>query len=151
MFKKKIFIILLFFLTQCGYNSVYKNSSNQNLKIVLNNFTGDKEFNKKINSEIKKYYNNNSENIFEISVDSNLKKQIISKNTKGEISMYELIVRCEFEIKHKNKSQLVSFNESLKIKTSDDSFEQKKYENIVKNNFAKSIKDKLILKLNTLE
>jgi len=49
MFKKKIFIILLFFLTQCGYNSVYKNSSNQNLKIVLNNFTGDKEFNKKIN------------------------------------------------------------------------------------------------------
>ena len=44
----------------------------------------------------------------------------------------------------------MTFSESLRIKNIDDTFEQRKYENIVKNNFARSIKEKLIMKLNTM-
>jgi len=37
--------------------------------------------------------------------------------------------------------------ENLKIEYNDDSFEQKKYENTIKNNFASSMIEKLIMKL----
>lgn len=149
--KNLIFIILLIFLSNCGYSKVYNNSSDTEIKITLLEMEGNREINKKINSELKKYYSNESENLFKIKINTILNKEIISKDATGKITNYELNAVSDFQISYNGKNVNVSFEEKLNIKNIEDSFEQRKYENVVKNNFASSIREKLILKLKTLK
>ena len=61
------------------------------------------------------------------------------------------MVVSDFQINYKNQNYNISFKESIRIKSMDDAFEQRKYENIIINNFASSIHEKLLLKLKTLQ
>ena len=150
--NKKIFLILiLVFLNQCGYSNIYKNENDSNLKIIITNLEGDDELNKKINSELKQYFSNNVENIYSLNIFTKFNKFIISRDGKGKVSTYELLANANFKIKFNETEYEISINESLKVNDKEDSFEQRKNENIVKVNFAKSIKEKLILKLKTLK
>ena len=65
-------------------------------------------------------------------------------------SNFELIASVIFEVSYDNNNKKFNFIENVKIENKDDSFEQRKYENNIKKNFAKLIKEKLILKLSTL-
>ena len=80
-----------------------------------------------------------------------LSKEIISKDTTGKITNYELRATSNFVINYKGKNLNASFQEKINVKNIDDTFEQRKYENVVKNNFASSIQEKLVLKLKTLK
>ena len=150
MYKKFLFIFCILLINQCGYSPVYKKDLDKNITIIIVDQKGDKEFNNKLFSELKQYQSNVSNNEYKIKIDSNVDKRIISKNTAGKATNFELSVSVIFELDHNNKIQSFAFNESLKIKNIDDTFEQQKYENIVKNNFARSIKEKLITRLNTM-
>ena len=87
---------------------------------------------------------------YKIKINSAVNKKIISKNTAGKTTNFEIKVDVIFEVNYEKNKEVITFRESLKIKNIDDTFEQRKYENIVKNNFAKSIKERLIIKLNTM-
>ena len=150
--NKKIFLILiLVFLNQCGYSNIYKNENDTNLKIIITSMEGDTELNKKINSELKQYFSDNMENIYSLKIFTKFNKFIISRDAQGKVSTYELLADTNVQIKFNETEYEISINESLKVNDKEDSFEQRKYENIVKVNFAKSIKEKLILKLKTLK
>jgi len=149
--KNLFLVIIFFFLTHCGYTAVYKKDTNSEIKISLAKMEGNKEFNNKINSQLRRYYNNESKNIFVISINSRFNKETISKDTTGKVTNYELVAISNFQIIYRNKNHNVTFKESLRIKNMDDAFEQRKYENIIKNNFASSIHEKLLLKLKTLQ
>ncbi len=143
-------ILILLLLSQCGYTTVYNKDKDSDIKISINNFDGNTEFNNRLNSVLREYYNNDSLNKFEIDVNSNFSKKIISKDSKGKASNYEVSANATFKISYEKGVQTITFSEILKIKNLQDSFEQKKYENIIKTNFAENIKRKLILKLKTL-
>ena len=59
-------------------------------------------------------------------------------------------MKTEFKIEHNEINKIVKILESLKIKNKDDIFEQAKYEKVIKNNFANSMKDKLLVQLKVL-
>ena len=149
--KNLILIIIFFFLTQFCYTAVYKQSPNSKIKIVILKMEGNRELNNKINLQLRKHSNTVSENEFKINISTKLNKNTISKDETGKITNYELIAISNFKINYKNQSHNISFKESLKIKSVDDAFEQRKYENIVKNNFASSIYEQLLFKLKTLQ
>ena len=151
MHKNLIFIVLLIFLSNCGYSTVYKNNSVSNINIIIVEMNGNREINNRINSRLKKYYSNETENIFRIKMNTILNKEIISKDTTGKITNYELQAISSFQINYNKKNVSFTFKEKLNIKNIEDSFEQRKYENVVKNNFASSIQEKLILKLKTIK
>ena len=151
MHKNLIFIVLLIFLSNCGYSTVYKNNSVSNINIIIVEMNGNREINNRINSRLKKYYSNETENIFRIKMNTILNKEIISKDATGKITNYELQAISSFQINYNEKNISFTFKEKLNIKNIEDSFEQRKYENVVKNNFASSIQEKLILKLKTIK
>ena len=151
MNKKLILIIVFIFLSQCGYSPVYKANTKSNVNIILADLKGDKDFNNKLNSKLRKYYNIDSENSFTISVNSKIEKNTITKNSKGKITNYELIATTTFKIVYKNEENNLILRENLKILNKDDSFEEKKYEDAAKNTFASSMIERLIIKLNTLK
>ena len=150
MYKKLIFILCILLTNQCGYSPIYNKDLNKNINIKIIDQTGDIEFNKKLYSELKQYLTTNSKESYNININSLVNKKIISKNTTGKTTSFEINVNVIFEVTHEKNNKIMTFSERLTIKNIDDTFEQRKYENIVKNNFAKSIKNKLIMKLNTM-
>ena len=76
-----------------------------------------------------------------------MKKKIISKDTKGSVSEYELNVLTYFTISGLEKEQKLFLKENQNLKNISDKFEQKNYENIIKQNFASSLVRKLNLEI----
>jgi hypothetical protein len=145
--KNVILILFLFFLNNCGYTSVYKNQNSQDFQIKVINMTGDNEINNLIKNELK-FYSNRSSNIkYDISINSEYQKIIVSKNSAGVATDYKLIVDTEINFDKEDKNNILNFNENINIKSNSNSFEQNNYEKNIKKNFASSISNKLIINI----
>jgi len=149
---KKIFLItFILILNSCGYNPIYTNNSTQDIKIIISELKGDREFGNKIYQELKPYLNTNTKKEYKLVINTNFTKVIITKDSKGEPSNFNMTAEVTIEVKHESINETLVFTENLKIKNNDNSFEQREYEDMIKNDFARSIKDKLITKLQILK
>ena len=137
-------IILLLFLSSCGYSSIYKNQQSRNFQLNIVGTEGDYEMNNLISNEIKLYLNKNSQNIYDINIDTDYRKDILAKNSSGVITDYNLSVVSVFSINLKNKNKTFKFEENINIKNQSEVFEHNTYEKNIKRNFASSIREKLI-------
>jgi len=144
--KNLIIITVLFFVTACGYTSVYKNKTTD-LQINIMEMKGDNEFNNFIKNEINLYSNNNSKNKYEISILSKYIKNIITKDTSGVATDFKVSVNAKISIINDEETKEFEFNEKINIKNNLDSFEQNSYERNIKKNFASTIREKLITKI----
>ena len=142
--KKITLIFLILFLSSCGYSSIYKNQKPQDFKIIFQSEKGDYEMNNLIKNEIKQYSNKDSLNIYNVKINTNYEKKILTKNSSGAITDYNLSVYSVFFINIRNKNKTFKFEENINIKNQTDSFEQNTYEINIKRNFASSIREKLI-------
>ncbi len=148
---KRIFLILLFVnVTHCGFVPINiannKNITIQNIKII----GGDRKLNIFLQKNLERYQQNISENLFNITINSSYEKKVISKNAAGAATKYQLKATANFEIQYNNTINNVSFIETFNIDHSSDDFENRSYENSLKENFANSIAQKLIFKLLSL-
>tara|TARA_B100001057_G_scaffold415062_1_gene432438 strand:- start:1286 stop:1747 length:462 start_codon:yes stop_codon:yes gene_type:complete len=150
-YKKVFIMVLLLALSNCGYNRIYTNNSIQDIRITISELKGDKEFSNKIYRELKPYFNVTSDKEYELIITADFKKEIVTKDIKGDISVFNLIAEVGVDVNHINKQHTLFFSENLKINNKNNSFEQREYEDNVKKNFARSIKEKLISKLRILK
>ena len=146
---KKIFFILVFInFTNCGFVPINSLNNNQNLTIQsIKVVSGDRKINMVLQKNLKRYQKDNSENPFNIDITTSYEKTPISKNTKGATTTYQLKATANFEIQYKNLKENISYLETFNIDHSNDEFENRKYEDNVKENFANSFSQKLISKL----
>lgn len=145
--RNVILITFLFFIYSCGYTSVYKELQNLDIKINITDMQGDREMNNLIKNEINLSSNKNFTKQFDITMKNDFGKKIIAKNNAGSITDYELFVVSTFTILFNNKTQNVTFTETINVKNKVDTFEQNLYKKTVKRNFASSIREKLIFKI----
>ena len=145
--KNIILILFLFFLNNCGYTSVYKNQKSQDFQISIIEMTGDDEINNLIKNELKFYSNRNSNIKYNISINSNYQKIIVSKNSAGVATDYKLIAETIISFDQEGKNNILNFNENINIKSNSNSYEQNNYEKSIKKNFASSISNKFIIKI----
>ena len=144
--KNIILITFLFFIYNCGYTSVY-NPKNIDFQISVKEVQGDRGMNNLIKNELRLYSNKKSTNIYNIKVNTNYKKDTLTKNSSGIITDYSLSVISVFVINFNENTEIVKFEENINIKNQADTFEQKIYEENIKRNFASSIRRKLISKI----
>ena len=142
--KNLTLIILILFLSGCGYSSIYKNQQSLDFQLNIIRTDGDYEINNLISNEIKLYSNKDSQNIYDINIDTDFKKDILAKNSSGVITDYNLSVVSIFSINLNNKNKTFKFEENINIKNQSDIFEQNMYEKNIKRNFASSIREKLM-------
>ena len=83
-------------------------------------------------------------NIYNLNIDTEYEKKILTKNSSGVITDYILSTTSKFSIDLKHKTKIFKFEESINIKNQSDTFEQNIYEKNIKRNFASSIREKLI-------
>ena len=147
MIKKIYLLLIILILTSCGYTPIYNSSDKSDYKINIIEKSGDRLINNLIVSEIKAISNSQSNTIFNLKVNTVFEKIIISKNAKGTVSDYQLILKSNFVIVKGDNSETISFVEKQNIKNTSDIFEQKNYEDTIKRNFVISLVRKLNLEL----
>jgi len=142
MIKKNVIILsIIFFLTNCGFSPIYLKNENMNFSIEKVTYTGDRELNNFLKSNLNSYKNKNSNNKFFIEAKSEYTKIVLSKNAASEVTKYQLEANVIFLIKPINKE--ISITEKKIMDSMDDKFEEARYERTIKQNFAYSISDKL--------
>ena len=146
---KKIFFIILFFnlLNHCDYTPVYSKQNKVNYKIVITSFSGDKDINNLIATNLKRTSKEISDEIINIVFDTKYTKNVLAKNNAGSITDYQIDVMTKFVIKKENYSESFSLNEKFNFKKMTDKYEEKNYERNIKRNLATTISQKLLLRL----
>ena len=140
--KNIIFLSLIFFLTNCGFTPVYLKNSNVNFSVEQVNYTGDRELNNFIKTNLNKLKNEKNDNKVYIEANSIYKKIVLSKDSAGEVTNYQLEAEVIFLIKPLNKEIIIK--EKKNMNSMNDKFEEARKERLVKQSFASSISSKLI-------
>jgi len=140
--KKNIIIFsLIFFLSSCGFTPIYQKNTKVNFSIEQIDYSGDRELNNFLKTNLDKYKNKKTNNKIYIETTSVFTKTILSKNATGEVTSYQLKAQVEFLIKPKNK--VIIMTEKYIMNSISDKFEETRYERTIKQNFASSIASKL--------
>ena len=150
--KKLIFVIIaLFMLNNCGYTPIYStNNNNFNINVLQKNKT---KLNSKIENNIKKYSNENNENIIQLEISSNKKINIISKDEKGDPSRFSMIISLTINIYNKNNYEInktKSFTEKFDYKNNSNKFSLKQYEKDIEDNLINKVVERSMIYLSEL-
>ena len=82
---RKIFnlIFLLFFVSSCGYTTIFSDNKNLNFVISDITFTGDEQINNFIERELKKHENKESDKIYQVKINTYYQKISVAKDLQG--------------------------------------------------------------------
>jgi len=144
-------ILILLILTNCGFSPIYKEKNSLNYNINILKIDGDPEINQFILNKIKKYSGESYNKKYDISINSEFSKMSLAKDNTGRTSDFKLSSKITISVNYEDKNQKYVFNESINIKNDTDSFEQRTYEKTIKENFAFSAVNKLIIKISSLK
>ena len=139
--KNIIFLSLIFFLTNCGFTPVYLKNTSVNFSVEQVNYTGDRELNNFLKTNLNKFKNEKNDNKIYIEANSIYKKIVLSKDSAGEVTNYQLEAEVIFLIKPLNKKIIIK--EKKNMNSMDDKFEEARKERLIKQSFASSISSKL--------
>ena len=115
--------------------------------ILITEIAGDKLINNLITNEIRKISDPNSLKKITLKINTNYSKITISKNVKGSVSDYRMVMETNIMINDDKKITNFNFNENQDITNISDIFEKKNYENNIIKNYAISVARNLNLKL----
>ena len=145
MKKSIILVSIIFLLTQCGFTPIHLKNKNLNFSIEQISYTGDRELNNFLKTNLDQYKNEKVDNKIYIEANSIYKKIILSKDKTGKVTNYQLEAEVIFLIKPLNKK--INITEKKIMDSMDDKFEENRHERSVKQSFASSISQKFLLEL----
>ena len=143
---KSILLILLFFiLTNCGFEPIYSyKKSNFNIggiEIAKKN-----KLNSILKNNLKNISNDKSQNKFDLIINSEKKKIISSKDTKGNIQILTMIISVEVQvIKDNIVKNKKNFSQNFSYSNNSNKFELSQYEKDIEKNLI----NKIIENINT--
>jgi len=149
MFKKSFsVIVVLCLLTSCGYTPMFSNLDKNNIFIEIQNVEGDRTINNAIKKRLSQYQKNiNAEKKYQLEIFTDYNKLVITKDAAGIITNYRLTVATSFKVNYNDKLETITINEKFDIKKGDSLFEEKNYENLIKQDIANLIVQKFIFQL----
>ena len=153
--EKKIFtIILLIFLSSCGYEAIHskKNVINYNFSIKEINFSGDRYVNLKIKEKLNNYISNKKNKDFILKISSASNKVISSKNISGNATSYKntITINVEALMNNKLKSSFMIV-ESFNYNNNSNKIDLKKYEKEIIRNLSETAVSNIIFKLSKIQ
>ena len=145
--KKLFSFIIILMMTHCGFTPLYDSKKKLDYNILITEIAGDKLINNLITNEIRKISDPNSLKKITLKINTNYSKITISKNVKGSVSDYRMVMETNIMIDDDKKITNFNFNENQDITNISDIFEKKNYENNIIKNYAISVARNLNLKL----
>ena len=154
--KKTICILALFLLLSCGYEPRYSKQNlenNYNFTIDKITFLGENKINQTLKNNLLSFTNNETKKIkYDLVINTNLIKEITSKNKKGNPETFSLKIITNVEISELNiLKDSVSFEENFDYKNKSNKFELNQYERNIQVNLSYKISNNIIEHLYSLK
>ena len=152
---KKIFLIMIIsLLTACGYEPIYINKDDLIMNISSIKKIGDESVNRKILPLIGVKENDQIKTLYELVINSTKKREIATKNSKGNPASFKISLNINISIIDKtNNSKIIKskkFNSSFTYNSNDDDkFQLSQDEKNIENNLIESVSEKIIIYLNS--
>ena len=142
------FLLTLFFLTNCGYEAVL---SNQNFKFSINTnkLNGDQKINSLITNNFNKLKEN--EKKYDLTLLSSKEKIVISKDSKGDPSIFELKINVNYIVEQEGEVLINDkINKKITYNNITDKFELESYEKTIIDNLVSEISDSIMLSVSKI-
>ena len=114
-------------------------------------FVGDKDINKFLKLNLDKYDDESSEKKFKISTTTKYVKNILTKNSEGDATNFDLNASTIFTIKSNSTEKTFMFSKNALMKKQANKYEEISFERDIKKNFSTSFTDSLIFELYNFE
>ena len=152
--KKYILNIIIFiFISSCGYVPIYSVNNNKvNFEIGKVNITGDRDLNQNIINQLKNLKTKKKSNpkIYNLTINTNVKKIITSKDSKGNPITYKMISTVNLTTIKEGKEYNLAVESVENYNDISSKFELESFEKNLKNNNASKINQEIIIYLTTL-
>ena len=149
-FRITSFLILItFFLSNCGFTPQYAGFKGIDFSLNINKIEGDRELNNAIKSQLDRYNKNKNKTIkiIDLNIKSKFSKDILSKDSTGKATKYNLKANFEFTLGRGDDLRTIKMFEEFKIDNIEDNVEENNYIKIIKRNFSEIVSEKLILNI----
>lgn len=148
---KKIFIILMIFVSSCGYTPIYLEKNNKQFLFNKVISIGNENVNRKIINSLNILEENSNIKKNEITIYSKINIEETSKNSKGQVASYKTVVTLEITIKEKNKIiNYKDFKKDFSYNNIDNKFNLSQYQKEVEKNLIEKIIEELIIYMNLI-
>lgn len=147
---KKIFLLSLTFMffSSCGYSPVY---SSKNLNFSINNIEKDNNLlNNRFAEMIRGIGDENNVNKINISIESDKKLEIKSKDSKGNPLIYQLKIFLKIKILDPINPKEKEFIEDTSFNNNDDKFELSNYQAELEEILIRKLVEQTIVYLSSL-
>ena len=140
MKNKSILLTLLFFiLANCGFEPIYS-SKKSNFNIGEIKITNKNRFNTIIENNLRNISNSESQNIFDLIINSERKKIVSSKDAKGNPQLLTMIISVEIQIIKNNViKNTKNFSENFSYSNNSNKFSLGQYEKDIEKNLISEI------------
>ncbi len=146
---KKLLLIFIFLLSECGFQPIYTNKSLDNVEFFKITLEGDADINRKIVESLSFKENELQNTLNSLLIKSSYIISETSKNSKGQVESYKSQIILSLIIKDNNKViESKNFSKEFSYNTKDNKFELVRYQNEVKENLIFKIIEDIILYMN---
>tara|TARA_Y100000816_G_scaffold278500_1_gene249738 strand:+ start:267 stop:737 length:471 start_codon:yes stop_codon:yes gene_type:complete len=141
MTKHIKYFLFFLFLFGCGYTPIYEVNQKINFGLDEITYSGDKKIGRQIEKSLEKFRNNETKNIFNVDFESLKRKEVVTKDKKGDPSSYKLTIEVKLDLTSKtlNKSFERKFIKDSTFDSMDNKFELNQYINNIEKNMILEI------------
>ena len=145
---KIIFILSFLLITNCGFKPILV-KSNYDFSINIKNSLGSDRVNRQITGSLE---NLNGSTNYQVSLISNEQKNTISKDSKGDPSILEIILNLNYKVEKGNE---ILIDKNLVQRSTynniSDKFELSKYEEILVQNLTENFIQEIVSSISSLK
>ena len=138
------YLFIFVFVLSCGYTPIYQTDQKLNIKLDTIVSSGDKNINREIVKNLDKYRDSDTNNIFDLSINSTKKEDIVTKDKKGNATSYKFTLEVDINLSNisNDKKFTKKFTKDMSFNSKNNKFELDQYRlNLEKNMIFQIVQD----------
>ena len=147
------YLFIFVFVLSCGYTPIYQTDQKLNIKLDTINSSGNKDISREIAKNLEKHKDNETNNVFNLFINSNKKEDIVTKDKKGNATSYKLTLEVDINLSNisNDKKFTKKFSKNMSFNSKSNKFELDQYRLNLKKNMIAQILQDINLYLRNLE
>ena len=142
--KNLKYLFIFLFVLSCGYTPIYQTDQKLYIKLSTINSSGDKSINRDIVRNLEKYKDSDTNNIFDLLINSSKKEEVVTKDKKGNATSYRLTLEVDINLSNNsnNKNFTKKFTKNISFNSRNNKFELDQYRlNLEKNMISQILQE----------
>ena len=151
--KNLKYLFIFLFVLSCGYTPIYQTDQKLNIKIDTISLLGDKNISRKIFKNLEKYRDSETNNIFDLFINSTKREDVVTKDKKGNATSYKLTLEVDINLTNNsnNTNFKRKFSKDMSFNSKNSKFELDQYRLNLEKNMISQILQEINLYLKNLE